>query len=218
MEQRACAWCGRSFDWDPRFPHRAYCSKPCQRLASRVKLVVGELRCDECGEVFERRGTRGPVPKACPPCVRERTKRALRHDRSDRPCADCGTTVVIDRARRGPIPKRCTDCTEKRQRGQIAAWLQAQPVEYRRDKYAAGKRRRQYRLRAIPSERIVPSVVYERDGWICQLCREPVDRTLPYPDPMSPSLDHVIRLADGGGHLMDNVQLAHLHCNTVIKN
>ncbi len=55
--------------------------------------------------------------------------------------------------------------------------------------------------------------MYERDGWICQICREPVDPTLRYPDPMSASLDHIIPLARGGTHEPGNVQLAHWICN-----
>lgn len=56
--------------------------------------------------------------------------------------------------------------------------------------------------------------VFEADGWICQLCFEPVDPALPYPDPMSKSLDHRIPLADPRGtHMRDNAQLAHLTCN-----
>ena len=56
--------------------------------------------------------------------------------------------------------------------------------------------------------------MYERDGWVCQLCIEPVDPELRYPDHMSASLDHVIPLSRGGHHTWENVQLAHLICNT----
>lgn len=56
--------------------------------------------------------------------------------------------------------------------------------------------------------------VYERDGWVCQLCGDPVDRTLKGPDPMSKSLDHIVPLSwPEGTHTEDNVQLAHLRCN-----
>jgi 5-methylcytosine-specific restriction endonuclease McrA len=55
--------------------------------------------------------------------------------------------------------------------------------------------------------------IYERDEWTCGLCREPVDRTLRHPEPMSASLDHVVPIAAGGGHTRDNVQCSHLRCN-----
>lgn len=65
----------------------------------------------------------------------------------------------------------------------------------------------------IPAESIRPADVYERDEWVCGICAEPVDRNLSWPDPMSPSLDHVLPLSLGGHHTMENVALAHLSCN-----
>lgn len=73
--------------------------------------------------------------------------------------------------------------------------------------------RRRARRQELPVEKFRHAEVFERDGWICQLCTEPVDRMLAYPDPMSQSLDHVIPLSRGGHHVWDNVQLAHLICN-----
>ena len=49
---------------------------------------------------------------------------------------------------------------------------------------------------------------------ICALCGRPVDFSLRFPDPMSPTVDHIIPIAKGG-HPSDieNLQLAHLACN-----
>lgn len=49
---------------------------------------------------------------------------------------------------------------------------------------------------------------------VCAICGLPVDKTLPFPDPMSPTVDHIIPIAKGG-HPSDisNLQLAHLYCN-----
>lgn len=49
---------------------------------------------------------------------------------------------------------------------------------------------------------------------ICGICGKPVDKTLKYPDPMSPCIDHIIPI-DKGGHPSDlgNLQLAHWTCN-----
>lgn len=56
--------------------------------------------------------------------------------------------------------------------------------------------------------------VFERDGWVCQLCGEPVDPDLKGPDPRCASLDHIVPLSWGGDHSMENCQLAHLSCNS----
>ncbi len=74
-------------------------------------------------------------------------------------------------------------------------------------------RRRALRNGAAISERIVLSILGERDGWTCGICHEPVDRTLRHPDPMSASHDHVVSLVKGGDHSYANSQLAHLVCN-----
>lgn len=60
--------------------------------------------------------------------------------------------------------------------------------------------------------------VFERDGWVCGLCQQPVDESLSYPDPMSVSLDHVIPLAHGGDHTKANTQCAHLDCNVTKRD
>lgn len=49
---------------------------------------------------------------------------------------------------------------------------------------------------------------------VCGICGKPVDKTLKYPDPMSPTIDHIIPLARGGHPAdLDNLQLAHRACN-----
>jgi hypothetical protein len=59
--------------------------------------------------------------------------------------------------------------------------------------------------------------VAERDGWMCMLCGTPVDRSLHHSHPMAASLDHVVPLNlpanTKHGHVWNNVQLAHRHCN-----
>ncbi|MDD6369161.1 HNH endonuclease signature motif containing protein [Galactobacillus timonensis] len=49
---------------------------------------------------------------------------------------------------------------------------------------------------------------------VCAICGRPVDFSLKFPDPMSPTIDHIIPIAKGG-HPSDlgNMQLAHLSCN-----
>lgn len=47
----------------------------------------------------------------------------------------------------------------------------------------------------------------------CMLCTELIDRSLRHPDPMSASLDHIVPLSKGGGHLQENLQWTHLICN-----
>lgn len=49
---------------------------------------------------------------------------------------------------------------------------------------------------------------------VCGICGKPVDKSLKFPHPLSPCIDHIIPIAKGG-HPSDinNLQLAHLTCN-----
>ena len=49
---------------------------------------------------------------------------------------------------------------------------------------------------------------------VCGICGKPVDKSIKYPDPMSPVVDHIIPLAKHGDPVsLDNLQLAHRYCN-----
>ncbi|MFD6364360.1 HNH endonuclease [Streptomyces roseolus] len=49
---------------------------------------------------------------------------------------------------------------------------------------------------------------------MCHLCGEVIDREQTAPQPLAPTLDHVIPIARGGGHTMVNVRAAHFICNS----
>lgn len=51
---------------------------------------------------------------------------------------------------------------------------------------------------------------------VCAICGKPVDKSLPFPDPFSATVDHIIPVAKGGHpSALDNLQLAHLICNQI---
>ncbi|WP_414820613.1 HNH endonuclease [Streptomyces anthocyanicus] len=75
-------------------------------------------------------------------------------------------------------------------------------------------RRRSLVAQARTDEAFAPIDVHVRDGWTCQLCHEPIDQSIVWPHPKSPSIDHVIPLSRGGAHALSNVQSAHLGCNS----
>lgn len=60
--------------------------------------------------------------------------------------------------------------------------------------------------------------IYERDGWICQLCGDPVDADLDPNDIWGATLDHVVPQSRGGSDHPANLQLAHRWCNSVIND
>lgn len=57
--------------------------------------------------------------------------------------------------------------------------------------------------------------VFENHGWVCHICHEPIDPTLPLNDPMVATLDHVIPLVGRGPHVESNLRPAHMMCNSL---
>ena len=62
--------------------------------------------------------------------------------------------------------------------------------------------------------------IYERDGWVCQLCGDPIDRDAHYQGDYAPSLDHIecqswVLIPD---HSLRNLRTAHRYCNAVRSN
>ena len=85
------------------------------------------------------------------------------------------------------------------------------------DKDKKASRNLSYRARkkyGVTNEHIVRREIFDNCHWLCGICRQPVDKNLKYPHPMSASLDHIIPLSKGGKHSKDNVQLAHFSCNS----
>lgn len=80
--------------------------------------------------------------------------------------------------------------------------------------------RRRANRNGQPIHRIRPTDIFERDGWLCHLCAEPIDRTQRDKQPGAPALDHIIAIAhpDYPGHIAANLAAAHWSCNTAKGN
>jgi hypothetical protein len=64
--------------------------------------------------------------------------------------------------------------------------------------------------------RIAPStrrMVHERDGWRCQICWRRLSPKAGVPDPRAPTIDHIVPIALGGRHVVENFQTACFECN-----
>lgn len=97
------------------------------------------------------------------------------------------------------------------------------PKSRKRRKRSAGYlSRREYALKqrcerwGVPYSKVSRAAVFRRNGYVCQLCFEPIDRAVRYPNPRSASLDHIVPLSHGPGtpgHVLSNCQAAHFGCN-----
>lgn len=75
--------------------------------------------------------------------------------------------------------------------------------------------RRKYRAvkRGVSHQAYATNYIFERDGWICQICGQKINRRLKYPNPRSGSIDHIVPLSKDGIDTPSNVQASHLRCN-----
>jgi 5-methylcytosine-specific restriction endonuclease McrA len=100
-----------------------------------------------------------------------------------------------------------------------ATWFVTDNPAHQHCSLRCGKRAAKDKRRAMEREAFVAPVnrqaIYQRDRWVCQLCRKPVARGKAVPHPKAPTIDHIVPLARGGTHEPANVQLAHYHCNTI---
>ena len=111
---------------------------------------------------------------------------------------------------------RCEDCTAAtREYGR--GWRDANRERWR-ESVKRGNRKRRAALRGAESEPYTTAEIADRDGWRCGLCGQRIGRTLKHPHPRSLSIDHIVPLSRGGSDLRDNIQAAHLVCNTAKNN
>lgn len=221
----ACAYCDGQFK--PKNIRRTFCyTVECQRAHKNAKIraytaMVKErdgisptqksrpprallYNCTVCGEQMKRYGgAEAPVHKTCR--RPHQRKQGLLHERFQ---------LKIDKAAQGTNGGKrvftsgpCPWCGEH---------FTAAGGVYcsSRCKTAARFKRRGRGFTFIisPAER---QKIYERDGWMCQICMHPVDRALGARNKWSATLDHIEPQSSTliPDHSPSNLRLAHMWCN-----
>lgn len=82
-----------------------------------------------------------------------------------------------------------------------------------KDKEAVRSRKRRALKLGNNHEPYTDKYIFERDGWICGICGQKINKRLKYPNPRSKSIDHIVPLSKGGADAPINLQAAHLRCN-----
>lgn len=175
--------------------------------------------CEFCGKEFWTARRKARFCRTECRRAREREDRIAKNATRSRiwvgRCGICGVAFVSPTAD-GPNVRMCSaDCRAEAKRTHSRIKERTRDVP-RRVLYAESYAVNDARRRAVTLEAVEVfsrAEIAERDGWICQLCGDPVDPTLEWPEPMSQSLDHKTPLAKGGSHTRENCQLAHLRCN-----
>lgn len=224
---RPCLGCGETFTpkhlaGGQRFYERGkYCSRRC--LAKGNSRRYSELRasketppeksmrlrsCRVCGAHF----TEARAAKRCPRC-RSIEEARLARKRAVRPCPVCNSMFLPSVGQR----KWCSDECGKQARRERNHEKIVEKRRKARGRYRDVGRKNRHRARqfGVLYQPFNPRVIFQRDGWICQICGTPTPETLrgTYA-PNAPELDHVLSMSQGGDHLPENCQCACRSCNS----
>lgn len=227
-----CTGCG--VECDSRSEWCRSCSVKAQwangKISNRTPRVIGP--CPECGEDVVYSGYGAPKFYCSQKCnMRVQNRRSRRRIKpvvvSLRACSECGETFAPKRAGQVYCSKRCyyhgnpkrpKFVPEQRTCNECGAEFTSHRYDQR---FCQTSCARKFHVRAhmnrSRTEGVNPAYVdrdiFERDGWICWLCNEPVDPTLSRRDPLGATVDHVVPLSRGGADEPENLRLAHYACN-----
>jgi hypothetical protein len=189
-----CPECGTDVVYSGWGRMRFYCSQKCnQRVQNRrarrrlrPKAPLPSRLCRCCGTEY--------MPKQSNSvwcswrCYKLGNSRRPKFQRERRVCAECGDQFEAWRYDQRFCATACSRAFHGR---------------------ARGRRRRTYAVRSGYVDRDI----FDRDGWMCWLCNEPVDPTISRLHRDGATIDHVFPLALGGTDDPDNIRTAHRGCN-----
>lgn len=201
----ACAECAAPIVQAERGRPRRFCSDECKarvgnRAQNRRRQPVrqdAERACAHCGKSF------APTRRDqmyCPPgpgsyCVqkayeaRKAAGEPPRQVEQIKVCVECGNEFTAFKSN----AKWCSSTCRIRTNGRNASRRRgASPPDWKP---------------------YVDRDIFERDGWICQLCQQPVDRRARRTHPDGATIDHTVPLSRGGADEPANVVTAHWRCN-----
>ena len=104
-------------------------------------------------------------------------------------CRECGLFIETNDATKRSCSSTCSDKYRKR-------ITKARDKDYHNARTTAFKNR-----------------IYWNSQGICQICMNPIDTRIKYPNQLSFSIDHIKPRSLGGSHAFYNLQAAHLICN-----
>lgn len=185
------------------------------------------LKCLTCGHEFDRCVT-WKNETTCPSCkqrevddrrkarevekARRREQLAEQELKRDKVCKECGSVYHDEYPNSRYCSKEC-----KRKATNRKSSIRKKRNHACRSSYRS--RARKYNVQYDPT--VTLGKVFERDGGICQICGLPCDwddRLYGTSGPSYPTIDHIVAMANGGGHVWENVQLAHSICNSVKRD
>lgn len=189
VREVVCRGCEVTF-----FSHIAavYCSDDCSFLA-RCLIATGE--CMFCHRKADQRpllmltlGMRNEYDRISHEFAREHAKCLRNHLEAEGRAPAC----------------RCRRCRRELERDRSG---DTRPIKTTRSLSRDGSRARKGGYQRHRD------VVLERDEYLCSICGLPLDPNVDHLDDQYATLDHIIRVSEGGGDEPDNLRAAHRWCN-----
>lgn len=206
-----CQHCGKTYT-AKHVSRNQYCSRECAFEAKQARAQTRGIApvfvkvCPVCGEYVEGRNVYcGDECRKEVARIKAREYAAQQHEGKRCKCKQCSVVFVPEYGdqRRAYCSKQCA---KRAARGHSYKTLNARARAKLRKFYGAEWR--------THYESINKRLVFERDKWTCQICGHKVKRTKEY-HPHQASVDHIVPLSEGGGHVYSNVQTACVMCNSV---
>lgn len=181
------------------------------RVAEVAALVSRtEKLCSTCGEVkpraaFNKRSrSRDGMEPSCRSCRQAWQREHYERNRDER-LRQCAEWYAANAERKNATSRAYYAANRDRLLDHYREWFASRPG-YRAE---ATRRRRALMLGADVSDVDLDAL------WtgLCALCDGALDREARWPDPDSPSVDHIVPLSRGGAHAQHNLQWTHLNCN-----
>jgi len=230
-----CVVCGNEFK-QKRNTRGKYCGLSCYRKdqsrLQREKNTHKALKknpwspvewrgCYVCGKELGPRPGQSSFCQSCKDALGSAANSAdgkgysrefLRDRISGRTCRVCGELFT-------PYNDSSTVCSSKcgRQTPEYKAARKEykQTEAFKRQKRIENRKRRARKYNNGPLDSIDPIDVFDRDGWRCRICGVYTPKSLRgTTEDRAPELDHIVPLAAGGTHTLDNVQCSCRACNS----
>jgi len=194
-------------------------TKPWRNLPPELKWCTGH----QAALSVEEFGGKNSMCRSCYAAYRRR-RREEKPDplvpKAAKTCAECGAEFLGDKRQTLHCSPACKKAGKRRADLEYQAmypdrhseanrkWRQRYPDKVR-------EKARVYRARKMNAtvEPVSEGAIFQRDQWTCGICGQIIDPARKYPDPMSPSIDHIVPLFRGGAHSPANCQASHLRCN-----
>ena len=230
--KRTCPTCTLPFE--ARNGNQRYCTETCREVAKWKRTA--KVPCSTCGRPTGYK--LGSVEAAtCNDCRRESIEHGTPtgYGKGCR-CAECKrATAAAHRAyqasRRLAPTTTCSKCPRphyayglcamhiRRQRRQDGTHKPSPSDAWDTPRNLAKYKARKAILRGATGsvDQFTVTDLLERDGRACGICGDVIPESI-YPDPLSPSIDHIKPVSLGGSHTLKNARATHLRCNVARGN